>query len=126
MADGKNYGSFGPLIQNIKWAAANGGRNPAAAGMAAMLGIPMYHRYPGGDWMTIDPRRQAIYPMGMTPPQKQAAVQTGGEDPAYDPNDPNSPLPGDKYKKNQIPEWWRQWYRTQGQYGGVPPVDGLL
>ena len=25
-----------------------------------------------------------------------------------------------------MPEWYREWYRTQGQYGGVPPVAGLL
>lgn len=25
-----------------------------------------------------------------------------------------------------MPQWYRDWYRTQGQYGGVPPVGGLL
>lgn len=25
-----------------------------------------------------------------------------------------------------MPEWYREWYRTQGQYGGVPRVAGLL
>jgi hypothetical protein len=25
-----------------------------------------------------------------------------------------------------MPQWYRDWYRTQGQHGGVPPVGGLL
>ena len=31
----------------------------------------------------------------------------------------------DKFKLNLIPEWWKEWYRTQGQNGGVPRVDGF-
>ena len=50
----------------------------------------------------------------------------GGNDPD-NPNDPNNPgLPGDKFGKNLIPQWWKDWYLSQGQYGGVPPVQGLL
>ena len=91
------------------------------------MGIPWQQRGPGGDWMTIDPVRQSIYPTGMVlPPLNSAAnQQAGSEDQPTDPNAP-PPLPGDKYKLNLTPEWWKEWYRTQGQYGGVPPVQGLL
>lgn len=84
----------------------------------------------GGPFMTVDPRTLSMWQggFGNRPPGSNTTGEptTGGEDPAYDPNNPNSPLPGDKYKLNMIPEWWKDWYRTQGQYGGVPPVDGLL
>lgn len=121
------------FADNIKWGVKNShGKIGGIGGMAAMLGVPYYHRDPGGDWMTYDPRRQAIYPMGATPYYGPSAAGNGngnnnggGDDTPTDPNAP-PPLPGDKYKKNLIPEWWKDWYRTQGQYGGVPPVQGLL
>lgn len=38
------------------------------------------------------------------------------------PDDPWTPYP-----KNLIPDWWKDWYNTTGQYGVVSPrVDGLL
>lgn len=115
--------------RNIKWAAKNGGNSPMLP-FAALLGIPMQQRR-GGQWMTIDPGRRSIYPMGTTPYYGPGADGYGGGDGGGGddtPTDPNAPppLPADKYPKNMIPEWWKEWYRTQGQYGGVPPVDGLL
>lgn len=50
---------------------------------------------------------------------------TGGDLPPVGTNKP-APLPGDQFKLNLIPEWWKEWYRTQGQNGAMPPVDGLL
>lgn len=118
------------MARNIKWAAKNGGS--PMAGIAAILGVPMQQKR-RGQWMTVDPMRHAIYPMGTTPYYGPGAAGYGsgngngggGDDTPTDPNAP-PPLPADKYPKNMIPEWWKDWYRTQGQYGGVPPVDGLL
>jgi hypothetical protein len=121
-------GKYNPFdMKQLKWALQNSGGSGAGSIFGAMTGMPWQQKR-GGQWMTIDPRRQSIYPSGTTPYGRGGAATptTGGEDPAYDPNDPNSPLPGDKFKKNLIPEWWKQWYRTQGQFGGMPPVDGLL
>lgn len=127
---GKNWGK--QTLKNIKWAVKNGGGSSMAP-FAALLGIPMQQRR-GGQWMTIDPARQSIYPMGATPYYGPSAAgngngnenNNGGGNPTQpDPNAP-PPLPGDKFTKNLIPEWWKDWYRTQGQYGGVPPVEGLL
>ena len=112
------------IAQQVNWALKNS--RGGMGGMAAMMGMP-FQQKTGGQWMTFDPRRQSMYPSGTTPYRPTAATPTtGGEDPAYDPNNPNSPLPGDKFKLNLIPEWWKEWYRTQGQNGGVPRVDGLL
>lgn len=117
------------MIDRITWASKNSrGRSLGTLGPAmALMGIPWQQREPGGDWMTIDPVRQSIFPTGMVlpPPNSAANQQAGSEDQPTDPNAP-PPLPGDKYKLNLTPEWWKEWYRTQGQYGGVPPVQGLL
>ena len=111
------------IAQQVNWALKNS--RGGMGGMAAMMGMP-FQQKTGGQWMTFDPRRQSMYPSGTTPYRAAGQPTTGGEDPAYDPNNPNSPLPGDKFKLNLIPEWWKEWYRTQGQNGGVPRVDGLL
>jgi hypothetical protein len=87
----------------------------------------------GGQWMTVDPRNMTMYPGGFGGAGGGGGAGGnggggnggGGDTPPTDPNAP-PPLPGDKFGKNLIPEWWKEWYRTQGQYGGVPPVDGLL
>ena len=115
------------MAKNIKWAARNSGGSGMGV-MAAMMGMPMQQKR-GNMWMTIDPQRHSVYPSGTTPyygPGSAGYGNGGGGDdtPPTDPNNP--PLPADKYPKNMIPEWWKEWYRTQGQYGGVPPVDGLL
>ena len=111
------------LAQQVNFALKNS--RGGMGGMAAMLGVP-FQQKTGNQWMTIDPRSQSIYASGTTP-YRAAAGQptTGGELPPVDPTKP-APLPGDKFKLNLIPEWWKEWYRTQGQNGGVPPVDGLL
>lgn len=111
------------LINQIQWGMRNGGNNGMGA-IAAFMGMP-FQRKQGGQWMTIDPRRQAIYQTGTTPPPmpQQKPTDTSGNGT----NDPNAQtLPGDEFKRNLIPEYWRQWYLSQGQYGGVPPVQGLL
>lgn len=41
-------------------------------------------------------------------------------------NDDNTGFPGDKYPKNLIPDWWKRWYDTTGQYGRAPQVPGIL
>jgi hypothetical protein len=87
----------------------------------------------GGQWMTVDPRNMTMYPGGFGGAGGGGGAGGnggggnggGGDTPPTDPNAP-PPLPGDKFGKNLIPEWWKEWYRTSGQYGGVPPVDGLL
>ena len=121
----KRYNPFDP--KQIKWALQNSGGS-GMGGMAAMMGIPFQQKR-GNMWMTIDPQRHSVYPSGTTPyygPGSAGYGNGGGGDdtPPTDPNNP--PLPADKYPKNMIPEWWKEWYRTSGQYGGVPPVDGLL
>jgi hypothetical protein len=123
----RDFGGFKPLIQSIKWAAANGGGSPMA-GMAAMLGVPWMHRSPGGGgagWQVYDPQRQAIYAKGTTPPpmpQAQKPPTTGGDDP---------PLTDEEQKKADLVKaglapWYVDWLNTSGKYGGVPPTPGLL
>ena len=131
MADKAKKSGWGQMMMDrITWAYKNprGGSLGRTLGPAmAMMGVPWQQRSPGGSWMTIDPVRQSIYPTGMVlPPANNAATPpAGSEDPPADPNAP-PPLPGDKFTKNMIPDWWEDWYRTSGQYGGVPPVQGLL
>lgn len=134
MADENKKLSWGQqMARNIKWAAKHGGS--PMAGVAAIMGVPMQQKR-RGQWMTINPTMHSIYPMGTTPywgPGSSGYGNYGGGGGGGggdggggdDPNAP-PPLPGDKYPKNMIPEWWKDWYRTQGQYGGVPPVEGLL
>lgn len=117
--------------KQIKWALQNSGGSGLGGIFGAMSGMPWQQKR-GNQWMTIDPGRQAVYPSGTTPNRGgggAAAMSgdptTGGDGPAVDPTKP-APLPGDKFKLNLIPEWWKEWYRTQGQNGGVPRVDGLL
>lgn len=110
------------IADQVNWALKNS--RGGMGGMAAMMGMP-FQQKTGGQWMTFDPRRQSVYPSGTTPSRGASQPTTGGELPPVDPNKP-APLPGDKFKLNLIPEWWKEWYRTQGQNGGVPPVEGLL
>ena len=112
MAD-KTKTGMSQLAQQIKWAAQNSGGS-GLAGMAAMMGLPFQQKR-GNQWMTIDPRMQSIYASGTTPYRAANQPKTGGELP-----------PDDPFKNSSIGDWWKEWYRTQGQYGGVPPVKGLL
>lgn len=52
----------------------------------------------------------------------------GGDNPGGDPNpDPNDPSKlGYLGKAYGFPQWYIDWYNSQGVYGGVPPVQGLL
>jgi hypothetical protein len=48
----------------------------------------------------------------------------GGNDPSTDPNDPAAL--GKLGKVGGFPQWYIDWFNSQGKYGGVPPVQGLL
>jgi hypothetical protein len=48
------------------------------------------------------------FPAGFGQPKPPAKAAT-----------PPDPLEG-------MPDWYKEWYKTQGQYGGVPPVRGIL
>lgn len=104
---------FKQLAGDIKWAVKNNGGNPAAAGMAAFLGIPMFHRNPGGDWMTYDPRNRSVYLKGTTPPVNRPPV-TSGDDPTLQP-----PTEDNAYRW-QFPQYSQSWAFTP------PPPDPYL
>lgn len=48
----------------------------------------------------------------------------GNDDPSVDPNDPAAL--GKLGKVGGFPQWYIDWFKSQGVYGGVPPVQGLL
>ena len=97
MADKPKTG-MSQLAQQVNWALKNS--RGGIGGMAAMLGVPFQQKR-GGNWMTIDPRMQAVYPSGTTP--FGLGGYNGGNGggvgnppqiekpplPPYDPNDPN-------------------------------------
>jgi hypothetical protein len=113
------------LADQVRWAAENSGGS-GMAGMAAMMGIPFQQKR-GGQWMTIDPRLQAVYASGTTPPAPAARPQapaTGGPGPT--PNDAEAKKRAEMAKAGLAP-WWVSWNRDEGQYGGVSPQPrGLL
>lgn len=101
MADKKKTG-MSQLAQQVNWALQNS--RGGMGGMAAMMGMP-FQQKTGNQWMTINPRRQSIYPSGSTPfglGGYGGGMGGGMADgvgsppqiekpplPPYDPNDPN-------------------------------------
>lgn len=127
----KNWGK--QLAERINWGLRNShGEIGGIGGMAAMFGVPYYHRSPGGDWMTYDPRNQAIYPMGATPPRGggKAGAAGSGDGSGTDGDTGNGTVNpaelGNLGKAKGFPKWYIDWFNTQGVYGGVPPAQGLL
>ena len=109
MADNKKTG-MSQLAQQVNWALKNS--RSGMGGMAAMMGIP-FQQKTGGQWMTINPRMQSIYPSGTTPPSGMGGNNPQIEDPTlppYDPNDPN----GDSSGKLawQFPQYSQTWAFT--------------
>ena len=98
------------LAQQVNWALKNSRGGMGV--MAAMMGIP-FQQKTGGQWMTINPRMQSIYPSGTTPPSGMGGNNPQIEDPTlppYDPNDPN----GDGSGKLawQFPQYSQTWAFT--------------
>lgn len=98
------------LAQQVNWALKNS--RGGMGGMAAMMGVP-FQQKTGGQWMTINPRMQSIYPSGTTPPSGMGGNNPQIEDPPlppYDPNDPN----GDGSGKLawQFPQYSQTWAFT--------------
>lgn len=121
-SSGGGLGNIDQLMKQIQFGANKGGGMGAQMGM---MGLPFFSRSGGAaPWLRYDTRTQSVYGPG------GVGGGGGGTTPPNDPNNPSDPndpgFPGDKYKKNLIPDWWRQWYNEQGRYGGLPPVQGLL
>lgn len=143
MADKEKKSGWGQqMMDRAMWASKNSrGRSLGSLGpMMAMMGIPWQQRAPGGDWMTIDPGQRAIYPRGsvLPPAASSAATSDTAASNATAARAANNGLlaaaseapPPDTLGKlgkvDGFPQWYIDWYKSQGMYGGVPPVEGLL
>ena len=119
--DGDGGNSFMSQFQGLKQA---GRGTDIFSLMSAFYGVPYYSRKDGG--MTSaneqifnanvragrDPSTHMPYGTGGNP----AAPTTGGELPPATP--PN--------QVGYMPAWWQDWYNSQGKFGGVPQVPGIL
>lgn len=131
----RNWDEFKQLLQ---LGLQNGG---ATGPFMAFMGLPYYSRGHGGltsAWDQLNHQHSLVGPMFGA----GGGPGTGGQDPGVNtPGGGNPPtlnknphFPGDQYDGNLIPGWWKRWYMSQGQYGGVPPqphgpqarVEGLI
>ena len=113
--------NFKQLVDQIGWADRNSGGSAMGA-MMGFMGMP-FNQKRGGQWMTVDPRNRSVMPMG--------TVMPTAPKPQTNPN-PNTPPQSEDEKKRAAmiaagltPEYV-DWYMSNGRFGGVSPVQGIL
>lgn len=122
------------MSKRVQYGMDHGG--PMGA-MMGFMGLPYLSRGGGSDSAPHGSGPapfQKMWPGG-TDPNMGGGGSGNGQDPTLGGNDPttggNGPAVdpaklGALGKVNGFPQWYIDWYNSQGKYGGVPQVSGLL